>query len=134
MSVEDCKLINIPTAAVTAGGLAYIESARDILFSIMRIYYLYDVPAGEERGVHAHKELQQCMIAVHGSFRVTLDDGYNKKEVVLDQPDKGLLITPMTWRDLSDFSEGAVCLVLASDFYDEGDYIRDYETFLSKVR
>lgn len=99
-------------------------------FNISRIYYLYDVPGNTSRGAHAHRALHQFMIAISGSFDVTLDDGNGKRRFHLDQPNQGLYICPMIWRDLYHFSSGAVCLVLASEFYDEQDYIRDYDQFI----
>ena len=100
-------------------------------FEVKRVYYLYDVPGGESRGGHAHKALYQLIVAVSGSFSVTLDDGKNKKTFVLNRPYQGLLVVPGIWRTLDDFSSGAVCMVLASEKYDEMDYVREYEEFLS---
>jgi hypothetical protein len=104
---------------------------KNVPFEVHRVYYLYDIPGGESRGGHAHRALQQLIVAVSGSFAVLLDDGKNKKIVTLNRPDFGLMIVPGIWRELFDFSSGVVCLVIASLTYDETDYIRDYEYFLS---
>lgn len=130
-TVNDCSVIELDKHHDdTRGNLSVVQHHKDIPFDIKRIYYLYDVPGGESRGSHAHKELWQFMIAMSGSFRVTLDDGKEKKSFYLNSPYKGLLIKPGMWRDLNDFSSGAVCVVLASEDYDESDYIRDYNDFL----
>ena len=100
-------------------------------FEVKRIYYLYDIPGGEDRGGHAHKELRQLIVAASGSFNVLLDDGLNKKIVTLNRPDYGLLVVPGIWRELMEFSSGAICLVLASEVYDDTDYIREYDDFKS---
>ena len=100
-------------------------------FAIKRVYYLYDVPGGETRGAHGHKALEQVIVAVSGSFDVTIDDGHNKKTVHLNRPYFGLHMKPGMWRDLSNFSSGSICLVLASELYDKADYIRDYDEFKS---
>lgn len=128
--VDDCRLIDLRKIHDVRGNLTPIESCKDIPFDIKRIYYLYDVPSGESRGAHAHKELQQLIIAANGSFTITLDDGNNKKSFTLNRPYQGLLIVPGIWRDLDDFSSGAVLLCLASEHYLASDYIRDYDTFL----
>jgi hypothetical protein len=130
-SVQDCTIIEFDKHHSTKGNLSVIENQKDIPFDIKRIYYLYDVPGGEKRGAHAHKELYQLMIAANGSFRVTLDDGKEKNEFYLNRPYQGLLIKPGIWRDLDEFSSGSVCLVLASEGYDEADYIRNYKEFLT---
>lgn len=116
------------------GNLTVVEGERTIPFEIKRTYWTYDVPSGESRGGHAHRQLQQLVVALSGSFDVTLDNGSERETIHLNHPYQGLLIPTMTWRTLEDFSSGAVCLVLASDFYDEEDYIRDYELFLKAVR
>jgi len=128
--VDECRLIDLRKIHDVRGNLTPIESGRDIPFDIKRIYYLYDVPSGESRGAHAHKELQQLIIAANGSFSITLDDGKNKKSYTLNRPYQGLLIVPGIWRDLDDFSSGAVLLCLASEHYLASDYIRDYDNFL----
>lgn len=129
--VDDCRLIDLCKIHDVRGNLTPIESGGDIPFDIKRIYYLYDVPSGESRGAHAHKELQQLIIAANGSFTITLDDGNNKKSFTLNRPYQGLLIVPGIWRDLDDFSSGAVLLCLASEHYLASDYIRDYDNFLN---
>jgi len=127
--VDDCKIIDIRKYTDNRGYLSVVEGGMDIPFEISRVYYLYMVPEAA-RGAHAHKELQQFMIATSGSVHVTLDDGLNKKTFVLDRPWKGLYVAPGLWRTLDDFSGGTVCMVLASEHYDEFDYIRDYNDFL----
>ena len=107
-----------------------VENGITLPFDVKRVYYLYDVPGGESRGSHAHKELEQLIIAASGSFKVTLDDGKNKRSFFLNRPYQGLYVKPGMWRDLEDFSSGAVCMVLASEVYQAEDYIRDYEEFL----
>lgn len=111
------------------GNISVVENSKDVPFDVRRAYYLYDVPGGESRGGHAHKELSQLIIAASGSFTVTLDDGKVKRTFTLNRPYQGLYVTPGIWRTLDDFSSGAVCLVLASDKYNESDYIRDYNEF-----
>lgn len=124
------KIIDIPKIEDRRGNLSVIEN--DIIpFDIKRVYYLYDVPSDAYRGGHAHKEQYEFLIALSGSFEVVLDDGFEKQKVMLNKPNKGLLIPTMIWRELENFSSGAVCLVLASDVFDEADYIRDYEQFNS---
>ena len=112
------------------GNLTIVENGKTLPFDVKRVYYLYDVPGGESRGSHAHRELSQLIIAASGSFRVTLDDGKIKRSFILNRPYQGLYVKPGIWRELEDFSSGAVCLVLASHGYDEGDYIRDYNAFI----
>ena len=133
MAVENCCIIQLPKIQDARGNLSVIESRTHVPFSIERVYYLYDAPGGAERGGHAHKELQQLMIAVSGSFDVLLDDGKISKTFSLNDASKGLYICPMIWRELSNFSSGSVCLVVASAHYDESDYYRDYEHFKSDV-
>lgn len=130
MGVQDCHIVELPKISDPRGNLTFIESGSHIPFSIERIYYLYDVPGGAERGAHAHKELHQLMIAVSGSFNVTLDDGKDKKTFFLNSPHIGLYICPMIWRELHGFSSGSVCMVIASQRYDENDYYRNYGEFL----
>jgi hypothetical protein len=128
-----CRIIDLPKIAEPRGNLTFIESQRHIPFSIQRVYYLYDVPGGAERGGHAHKELHQLIVAMSGSFDVLLDDGEQKKRLHLNRSYYGLYICPMIWRELDNFSSGSVCLVLASNLYDEADYYRDYAEFLTAV-
>jgi dTDP-4-dehydrorhamnose 3,5-epimerase-like enzyme len=126
----NAKIINIPKIEDPRGNLSVIE--HDVVpFDIKRVYYLYDVPAGAERGGHAHKKLQQFLVALAGSFDVVLNDGKNEKTIILNKPFEGLLITNGIWRELKNFSSGAVCLVVASDVFEEEDYIREFEEFLS---
>lgn len=130
-SVYDCTMIEIDKHhSDRKGNITVVENQKTIPFDIKRTYYLYDVPGGESRGGHAHKELSQLIIAASGSFTVTLDDGNVKRTFVLNRPYQGLYVVPGIWRTLDDFSSGAVCLVLASHIYDENDYIRDYDIFL----
>lgn len=128
-TVDDCRIIDIRKYSDTRGYLSVIEEGEDIPFEIKRIYYLYMVPEAA-RGAHAHKQLQQLMVATSGSVHVTLDDGVNKRTFVLDKPWKGLLVVPGLWRDLDNFAGGTVCMVLASEHYAEEDYIRNYDEFL----
>lgn len=134
MKVTDTKIINIPKIEDRRGNLSVVEGLNQIPFNIARAYWVYDVPSGECRGGHAHKHLKQFIIALSGSFTVTLDDGTEKKTFLLNHPYQGLLIDVNTWRTLDDFSSGAVCLVLASEKYEEEDYIRDYNDFLKYVK
>jgi hypothetical protein len=133
MSIDRCHVRDLPRITDVRGNLSYIEGPSLVPFDIRRIYYLYDVPGGADRGAHAHKALHQLVIALSGAFDVVLDDGENKKLVRLDRAYKSLYICPMIWRTLHNFSSGAVCLVLASERYDEADYIRDYDCFLEAV-
>lgn len=130
MSLEDAKILQLPKIHDVRGNLTFVESTRHIPFETKRVYYLYDVPGGESRAGHAHKTLHQFVIAMSGSFDITLDDGDQKRKFQLNRAYYGLYIPPMVWRVIENFSSGAVCLVLASDFYDEEDYIRDYDSFV----
>jgi len=132
--IEDCKILELPVISDPRGKLTFVESGRHIPFDIKRVYYLYDVPGGAERGGHAHKQLNQLIIALAGSFDIHIDDGYVKKTVQLNRSYCGLYVCPMIWREIDNFSSGAVCMVLASEFYDEGDYYRDYKEFIKDVR
>jgi hypothetical protein len=134
MSIEQCKMIHMPIIKEPRGNLTFIEGGRHIPFAIERVYYLYDVPGGANRGGHAHKELEQLIIAMSGSFDVTLDDGHNKIRYHLNRSYSGLYLCPMIWREMDNFSSGSVCMVLASNVYDESDYYRDYDTFISAVK
>jgi dTDP-4-dehydrorhamnose 3,5-epimerase-like enzyme len=129
-SINDCHVVELPKIHYPQGNITPITGSIQIPFDIKRIYYLYDVPGGETRGGHAHYNLQQLIVAVSGSFDIIIDDGKRKKIITLNRPNSGLYLTPGIWRDLINFSSGAVLLVLASDKYDENDYIRDYNQFL----
>lgn len=134
-TVYDCTIIELDKHhSDRKGNISVVENNKDIPFEVKRVYYLYDVPGGESRGAHAHKELSQLIIAASGSFTVTLDDGNVKRTFLLNRPYQGLYVKPGIWRDLDDFSSGSVCLVLASHPYDEKDYIRDYEEFIKYKR
>lgn len=131
-SVYNCTIIELNKHhSDRKGNISVVENNRTIPFEVKRTYYLYDVPGGESRGAHAHRNLHQLIIAASGSFKVTLDDGNVKRTFILNRPYQGLYIVPGIWRDLDDFSSGAVCMVLASEKYDEDDYIRNYEDFLN---
>lgn len=134
MSIDDCRILDLPRISDPRGNLTFIEGGRHIAFDIARVYYLYDVPGGESRGGHAHRDLQQLIIAASGSFVVHLDDGHGKKSFPLNRANKGLYVPKLVWRELSDFSSGAVCLVLASARFDEADYFRKYDDFLAATR
>lgn len=129
-SVYDCVILALSKIHNRAGNITIIEGNINVPFDIRRVYYLYDIPSGAARGGHAHKELYQLIIAASGSFDVLLDDGINKKVVTLNRPDYGLLIVPGIWRELMEFSSGAICLVFASDIYNESDYVREYPAFV----
>lgn len=127
--VEDCKLIELGKNHHANGNLTVVENGMQVPFGIKRVYYLYDVPGGEERGGHSHKALKQFIVAISGAFDVVIDDGINQRTITLNRPYQGLLIVPGIWRVINNFSSGAVCLVLASEHYDEADYVRDYQEF-----
>ena len=133
MGLNDCKIINLPKLTDPRGNLTFIEGNRHIPFDIRRIYYLYDVPGGSERGGHAHKALSQLIIAISGTFDVILSDGCDKKRFHLNRSFQGLYVCPMLWRELDNFSSGSVCLVLASNVYDETDYYRSYDEYLKAL-
>ncbi|MDQ6990709.1 MAG: FdtA/QdtA family cupin domain-containing protein [Mariprofundaceae bacterium] len=130
MPLNECQIIKLPKISDPRGNLTFIEGGAHIPFEIKRVYYLYDVPGGAERGAHGHRELRQLIVAVSGSFDVILNDGKKKKNFHLNNPSEGLLVCPMIWRDITNFSSGSVCFVLASKEYDEEDYYRDYASFL----
>ena len=133
LTVYDCSIIELPKIENRAGNITPIEGDKNIPFSIERVFYLYDIPGGEDRGAHAHKECHQFLIAASGSFEVVLDDGLNKRTVVLSRPYFGLHIPPGIWAAEQSFSSGAICLVFASHKYDESDYIRNYSDYLKIV-
>ncbi len=130
MFLDRCKIISLPKIADPRGNLTYVEGGEHIPFAIQRVYYLYDVPGGAERGGHAHKGLQQLIVAMSGSFDVVLDDGDKKQRFHLNRSYNGLYVCPMIWRELDNFSSGSVCMVLASNRYDEADYYRNYDDYL----
>lgn len=134
MSISDCRIIGLPQVHDPRGNLTFIEGGRHVPFEIKRVYYLYDVPGGAERGGHAHRELEQLIIAMSGSFDVVLDDGYIRQRFHLNRSYYGLYIRSMIWREIDNFSSGSVCMALASNYYDEADYYRDYQGFLAVVR
>lgn len=129
MPIGDCRIIELPKISDPRGNLTFIEASRHIPFEIRRVYYLYDVPGGAERGGHAHKALQQLIIAMSGSFDVVLDDGNNRIRFHLNRSYFGLYVCPMIWRELDNFSSGSICMVLASNLYDESDYYRNYDEY-----
>ena len=130
-NVYDCSIIELDKHhSDRKGNISVVENGITVPFDVKRVYYLYDVPGGESRGSHAHKELSQLIIAASGSFRVTLDDGNVKRSFTLNRPYQGLYVKPGIWRDLDDFSSGAVCMVLASEVYQPEDYIHEYDKFL----
>ena len=129
-TVFDCSVIDMSKVQAKTGNITVLENGDNIPFDVKRIYYLYDVPSGEERGGHAHYELEQYIIAASGSFDVILDDGVNRRSISLNRPNLALHIAPGLWRSLDNFSSGSICMVLASHVYDESDYIREYQKFL----
>jgi dTDP-4-dehydrorhamnose 3,5-epimerase-like enzyme len=133
-TVFDCSLIELPCIKNRTGNITAIENNVEIPFNINRIFYLYDIPGGESRGAHAHKECHQFLIATSGSFEVQLDDGKVKKTMMLNQPFRGLHIPPGIWASEVNFSSGAICLVMASHTYDEVDYIRNYDDFIEYAK
>ncbi len=134
MAIDLCRIVELPKISDVRGNLSFIEAGRHIPFDIRRIYYLYDVPGGASRAAHGHRRLHQLMIAMSGSFDITLDDGCGKQKFHLNRSYYGLYIPPMIWRDLDNFSSGSVCMVLASEYYDEADYFRNYDEFLREIR
>lgn len=132
--LSQCFTVDLPKISDPRGNLTFIDSGKHIDFDIKRIFYLYDVPGGSERGGHALKTCKQFLIAMSGSFDVVLDDGYERKRFHLNRSYSGIYIAPMVWRELDNFSSGSVCMALASSFYDASDYYRDYEEFLLSVR
>jgi hypothetical protein len=132
--LDACKIIILPKIADPRGNLTFVEGGKHVPFDIRRVYYLYDVPGGAERGGHAHKGLHQFIVAMSGSFDVILDNGLQRQRFHLNRSHYGLYVCPMIWRELDNFSSGSVCMVLASNFYDESDYYRDYQTFLESLQ
>ena len=132
-SVYECSVVHLPKIHNQAGNITALENQKNIPFDVKRVYYLYDVPGGAERGGHGHRKLQQFIIALSGSFDVLINDGINKKVVHLDRPYIGLHVVAGIWRELINFSSGAICLVLASEKYTEEDYLRDFESYLNFI-
>ena len=128
--IHSCNVVELTKIHNPAGNITIIQNNKNQPFDVKRVYYLYDVPGGSERGGHAHKALYQLIVAASGSFDVILDDGRNKKIIQLNRPNFGLLVIPGIWREVVNFSSGAICLVLASEKYNEDDYIRDYSDFI----
>lgn len=128
-NLSECRIMGLPKVDDARGNLTFIEEDSHVPFQIKRVYYLYDIPGGESRGGHAHKKLEQFIIAANGSFDVVIDDGYNSMRFHLNRSYYGLYIPRMVWRELDNFSSGSVCLVLASEHYEEEDYIRNYDDF-----
>jgi dTDP-4-dehydrorhamnose 3,5-epimerase-like enzyme len=133
-AVTSCRIVELPVIRDVRGNLTFVEGSRHIPFEIQRVYYLYDVPGGQLRAGHAHLELEQLMIAASGSFDVEITDGRTTEVHPLNRPYLGLYVPPMVWRDLTNFSSGAVCLVLASAPFDEADYIRDFDEFIASTK
>jgi hypothetical protein len=133
-NVYDCSLIELPRITSPSGSLTPVCGGVTLPFAIERVYYLYDIPGGETRGGHAHRQLHQLIVAASGSFDILLDDGTNRRTVHLNRPYYGLYLTNMIWRELLNFSSGGICLVLASARYDEADYFREYDEFRKAVR
>ena len=132
--IKNCHIIELPRINDPRGNLTFVEAQRHIQFDIKRVYYLYDVPGGSERGGHAHRALHQLIVAMSGSFDLHLDDGISKKTIHLNRSYNGVYVCPMIWREIDNFSSGAVCMVLASSYYDEADYYRNRDEFVSAVR
>ena len=134
MAIENCRIIELPKISDPRGNLTFIEGGQHIPFDIRRVYYTYDVPGGSNRGGHAHKALHQLIIAMSGSFDVILDEGGEKKRFHLNRSYQGLYVCPMLWRELDNFSSGSVCMVLASNIYEESDYYRNYDEYIAAIR
>jgi dTDP-4-dehydrorhamnose 3,5-epimerase-like enzyme len=129
-SIYNCNVMELSKIHNPSGNITIVQSDSELPFRVKRVYYLYDVPGGSERGGHAHRTLQQLIVAASGSFDVILDDGFMKKTVHLNRPNYGLMVVPGIWREIINFSSGAICLVLASDLYNPSDYIRNYQEFI----
>lgn len=134
MPLNDCRILELPKIHDPRGNLTFIEGDIHVPFGIQRVYYLYDVPGGADRGAHAHRNLHQFIVAMSGSFDVVLDDGVDQRRFHLNRSYFGLYVCPMMWRYLDNFSSGAVCMVLASSRYSESDYIRDYDEFMAAAK
>lgn len=134
VSVYDCSVIELPRINNRAGNITPVTSNLNVPFKIRRVFYIYDIPGGQDRGAHSHKECHQFLVAASGSFEIELDDGVNKKTITLNRPYFGLHVPPGIWAAEKSFSSGAVCLVLASHKYNESDYIRDYDLFLKGIK
>lgn len=132
-SVNDCRIIDLPKITDPRGNLTFIEAFSHVPFDIKRVYYLYDVPGGAERGGHAHKGLQQLIVAMSGSFDVIINDGRSERKFHLNRSYYGLYVCPMMWREINNFSSGSVCMVLASNKYDEDDYYRNYDEYIAAL-
>ena len=132
MTTNDCRVLELSRFHDGRGNLTFAENNAQVPFEIKRAYWIYDVPAGESRGAHAHRNLEQFIVAMSGSFRVTVDDGTCRRSIVLDRPDRGLYVSPGIWCELDGFSSGAVCMVLASELFIEEDYICDYDEFIDE--
>ena len=133
-NIYNCNIIEVPTVKNRVGNISITEGINNLPFDTKRIFYLYDIPSGEERGAHAHKECHQFLVAASGSFDVLVDDGINKKTISLNRPNYGLHVPPGIWAHELNFSSGSICLVLASHKYDEADYIRDYSDYLNTIK
>jgi hypothetical protein len=133
-TVNDCRMLDLPRVALPEGNITPVEGCREIPYEIERIFYLYDVPGGAERGGHAHRTLQQTVVAVMGAFTVVLDDGHERRTVLLNRAYQGIYVPPLIWSELSSFSSGGICLALVSAHYDEADYVRDYSRFIEIKR
>ena len=133
-TISDCMVVQLPKIHHANGNLTVVQHHEQVQFDIARVYYVYDVPAGADRGGHSHKECYELLVAATGSFEVVVDDGFNKRRFSLNRPDQALLIVPGIWRTLHNFSSVAVCLVIDSHRYDENDYVREYEQFMSMVK
>lgn len=131
--IDQCKIIELPRVNDPRGNLTFIEGGRHVEFDIKRVYYLYDVPGGSERGGHAHKQLHQLIIAMSGSFDVVLNDGLQERRIHLNRSHNGLYVCPMIWRELDNFSSGSVCMVLASNLYSEEDYYRNFDQYIQAL-
>ena len=134
MSIDSCRVIDLPKIADPRGNLTFVEAGRNIPFEIKRVFYLYDVPGGESRGGHAHRKCQQFIVAMSGSFDVLVDDGKKRRTFTLNRSYYGLYLPSMIWREMANFSSGSVCMVLASEFYEESDYFRQYDEFVEASR